>query len=1048
MRIANIHIEGFGHFTDCSFGPFESPISILYGPNEAGKSTLLSFLKCVLFGFPRRGGTQHYPPMAGGRHGGRIDVLDQFGDHYSVHRIQGRSGGPVTVSRESGETQSESTLARLLGHHAEDVFECVFSFTLDELHSDRLLNDKNVNSQIYSAGMGVVKLPDSLKQIKNRRDQRFLKGGNRHSISQTVDKIREIDKMLTEIASNAESYGRLTNRLKDIDEERKQKEIISKQLKSHLEYHRRLASGWDDWVDFNSAKESLKGIEVMPDFPIDGIRRLEKLEERIRGEGRALEAARELVEVEESRAKTIIEHESIIEHADSVQFLERNREHFESAVRDLPLRESEFGDRERLLEAALREIGPDWNATRLQEFDLSVAVRNEISQFEDRFSKREEEVSRLESELSQEEDQLQRAVEAESTAQQNLEVARKPSIRKEKISEHRATIRRVEAGLLELKAVRDRSTLHQDQLDGLAGHSPSSERGTRQKAFAGLVVIVGLGLLIGGPLWAGDALIIGMIGGLALISVGVYLLVDKSASRSKGDSPQASSLRNALARAEAEREELDSRLAQDQGKLGLETVDSASLTAIAAALDKEESLIQEFTSLCKSLDLARDSTKEHRTSVDRLIESSAAAKAQFEECKKEWQVWLRAHGLSEGFSPQVVAEIRGKVERGLDYLRELQDLHQRIDSMKDNTSNYLEVVTPLASGYGINLDSDRPTSAIAAADRLNALQSEIEIKVRRRKDAEEALVEARLQLEERQRDLEKAETELKELLRAGGANDSEAFRRREEADSKRKALKSRKQDSLSRLQRIAGTGKPLEVFMSALGKTNAQSISDQVRQFEEELDTIDAHLGRLNTELGSINSELNSLSNEEESSKLRMQRNLLLEQIQEHAREWAKLMLAERLLDEARSTFERERQPGVVRNAEVFFKNITGGRYDRVIAPLGENLIQVSEANGLTKEPNALSRGTREQLFLSLRFGLVQELGQRTEPLPVIVDEVLVNFDPERALRAAKAFVQLSSTNQVLVFTCHPIVVEHFQAAAKEMNSPDPTLIPIEQAVS
>jgi len=79
-----------------------------------------------------------------------------------------------------------------------------------------------------------------------------------------------------------------------------------------------------------------------------------------------------------------------------------------------------------------------------------------------------------------------------------------------------------------------------------------------------------------------------------------------------------------------------------------------------------------------------------------------------------------------------------------------------------------------------------------------------------------------------------------------------------------------------------------------------------------------------------------------------------------------------------------------------------------------------------------LSRGTREQLYLSLRFGLIREFGERTERLPVVVDEVLVNFDPKRAGRAARAFAELANTNQVLVFTCHPETVALFTDVASE----------------
>ena len=60
----------------------------------------------------------------------------------------------------------------------------------------------------------------------------------------------------------------------------------------------------------------------------------------------------------------------------------------------------------------------------------------------------------------------------------------------------------------------------------------------------------------------------------------------------------------------------------------------------------------------------------------------------------------------------------------------------------------------------------------------------------------------------------------------------------------------------------------------------------------------------------------------------------------------------------------------------------------------------------------------------------MQEFGEHAERLPVVVDEALVNFDPERALRATEAFTALSDANQVLVFTCHPATAEMFATAA------------------
>ena len=93
----------------------------------------------------------------------------------------------------------------------------------------------------------------------------------------------------------------------------------------------------------------------------------------------------------------------------------------------------------------------------------------------------------------------------------------------------------------------------------------------------------------------------------------------------------------------------------------------------------------------------------------------------------------------------------------------------------------------------------------------------------------------------------------------------------------------------------------------------------------------------------------------------------------------------------------------------------------------------MTESNGASRQPNELSRGTREQLYLALRFGLIREFGEHAERLPVVVDEALVNFDPERAHLAAESFAQLAETNQVLIFTCHPTTVDLFSAVGAQV---------------
>ncbi len=73
-------------------------------------------------------------------------------------------------------------------------------------------------------------------------------------------------------------------------------------------------------------------------------------------------------------------------------------------------------------------------------------------------------------------------------------------------------------------------------------------------------------------------------------------------------------------------------------------------------------------------------------------------------------------------------------------------------------------------------------------------------------------------------------------------------------------------------------------------------------------------------------------------------------------------------------------------------------------------------------------------MYLSIRFGLIREYGIRSESLPVIVDEILVNFDPERSQLACDSLLELASTNQILFFTCQPEIRERFKNTSSEVE--------------
>ena len=916
MRIQRLRIDGFGHFAEREWGGFERPVTVFYGPNEAGKSTLLEFVRQVLFGYSRANSATYYPALAGGRYGGSVTIVSDGGETVIVQRTSGSHGGALTLTTAEGEPLPDSELQRLLGH-SEDVFRKVSTFTLDELHNAALLSDSSVNSQIYSAGMGAANLPSALRSLSDDKGKLFRRGGSTQAVYHAAEKLKGIEERLREVANNAAEYGSLTARLPKAEAEIERLDGLRREHQSRYEQQQRLADAWDDWNALYEVERQLTELPPIGDFPVGGVSRLEALAEGARLARQYHDSTERDVKEARARAEAQIENEAISANAEAIRGIQRGRTFFDGAVHDLPERQSELTEYERSLQEALRYLGQDWDEPRLDTFDMSLVVQDEIRGYQQRLEGARSELRERESVLAQSEASLSEATDAKDKAEQ----------------EARAAV-------------------------DTAGH----KNGNVRLAIAGAAA------------------------GIVLAGMAAYLFVF--------------------------------------GRAATDT--DAERVRLAREIDSSTALVER-----------------RKRRVEEIREDVEEARRAVEEAGGEWRQWLADRNLRPTFSPETVTDLRGRVELARTHLGNVRTWQERIRAIGKDISGYTEDVVPLAQQFGIPFDESDARTIAAAADRLIELDAAVAERVRERAEAQASLDRAERNLGERKEELSESERALGELLQSGGAADAEDFRRRADAYTERVDLETKRNDIRGRLQRLSGPGDAFEAFMERLGETDLQAISDAIREATEDGDHCAADVERLSTVRGEAQAELRRLTSEEESSRLRMERNQLLEQIQGHAREWAVCAIAGNLLKEAQSKFERERQPDVIRHSQGFFGRITQERYQTVFSPLDRSEIHVTDSSGGTKQPNELSRGTREQLFLSLRFGYIRDLGGRAERLPVLVDEALVNFDPERGVNAAAAFTDLAQYNQVLVFTCHPQIVEWFQTAAARLGADEPQVINI-----
>lgn len=138
------------------------------------------------------------------------------------------------------------------------------------------------------------------------------------------------------------------------------------------------------------------------------------------------------------------------------------------------------------------------------------------------------------------------------------------------------------------------------------------------------------------------------------------------------------------------------------------------------------------------------------------------------------------------------------------------------------------------------------------------------------------------------------------------------------------------------------------------------------------------------------------------------------------ARGWLVRRIAAELLRATRGHYEAKHRPAVLARAEALFVAWTDGEYSGFDRLSESGLDAVVRADDGKRVPvSGLSRGTGEQLYLAMRVALVEHLATQQESLPLVMDDVLVNFDPDRAPRVARSIEEISSTRQVIYLTCH-----------------------------
>lgn len=400
--------------------------------------------------------------------------------------------------------------------------------------------------------------------------------------------------------------------------------------------------------------------------------------------------------------------------------------------------------------------------------------------------------------------------------------------------------------------------------------------------------------------------------------------------------------------------------------------------------------------------------------------------------RHNWAKCLDRLGMSSGLDPESVraaykcmGECLADEENMLRAKRELAQARQEMGALE-------EPLTKILAKFQLEakIDAEARPDWISTLDKLLADAEEQARQKERQDNLQENAAVQKTTIAAKEAALEQAKKAEQELIGIGGATNADEFLAQAALRNNRRSLADRL-DDLEAVLNQAARGENLEAFLTSFEKENQEEEEKKLLDIRNNLNQLAQEEKNAAAKIGNLEARTAILANSDELANLRQQEKMLVESARRKAEQWSALALAKILLQKARNNFEKERQPRIIRMASEIFNRITDGHWRGLSLNLEDSSLMMLPTQGEPVQPYNLSRGAQEQAYLAFRLAYIREHAQTREALPVIMDEILVNFDQERATRTAQALANLAGDGkqQILYFTCQPHIVEMLQNA-------------------
>ncbi|MDN5389496.1 MULTISPECIES: AAA family ATPase [Bacillus] len=963
MNIHAIHIYGYGKFANQTFRLSPSNLHLVYGLNEAGKTTLMSFIESVLFGFPK---TKRYEPKTGVIYGGMLEVGHPDLGRIRIERTAGKPER-VTVYLEDGSTKPEGFLNELLSGVDRQLYKAIYSFDvfgLQEIH--KFNRDKIGRFLLFSSLFGSDAISKMDASLVKKQEELFKPNGRKPELNQELDRLKRLSEDLKKAKAREGDYHRLLNEKKGAEASIKESEQLLKDLEHLVSQIEQAIEILPAAAEKRQLEEQLASFGGSGEsrFPEGGLFELEKLESHLHPKAAQLKALEEKKRRLEQRAAALAPAEDFLEHE------------AEELLKAYPFYQS-YSEKIASLTDQLHQINGRVQAglERLQIEECDILNADTAYEYEWKLQETAQayiELRELKRSLDERFEQARADLEEAEQAHAALSNEVMPEdIRKQKeetlsrLASAGGHAGRREELLLQLSYLKQEQKVRMKR---------------RKTAFAAALcaAFAAACAALFFKEWFPGALLVPIL----LIVAAVVL---------KKPEPSAA--------AAFIQKQLDD-IERSGSKSGV------SDNALREELWKDDQTRQLL--IAKQAEL-----KQREAEYERAIQKFEAWEKDIRPYQEKTERYLKELNLS--IDPSFLADAYALIKELREEMLKKRDIEKELSRLQSKKASFEAELRKLVSSLGRAGESVQEQ----VFQLKSALDSQKE-KLRQKQEADVSLKHTAEQIKELTKETEYFQSQIGELFQKAGADGREMFIGLAKRDQAKKELTAR----LGQLKRELGRQDEKAVMLAS--EHSLAELKGKLAETQEKRARIENKLAEERQKAANVHAELVRLEESGAVSELAYQTGMQKERVAELAKKWAAVKLIRQAVKNKIDEHKKVRLPKLLQTAESLLNPLTAGQYEKIYFSETDDSMMVMRKDGAVFYAHELSQATCEQLYLAIRFALALS-HQKEVKLPFQLDDSFVHFDRERFKQVLNILKKLSGEDQqILYFTCHEHVREAF----------------------